>query len=297
MKRWQYCMGVLLASTLAGCLLPEATPTSSWWRQVQSQTRVAGPDVVYLEYATIEQPLATPYLNEGVWQTTDEQILPLRTRSLLNEHGFRVGLVGIVPSPLQALLTSEGTCRHPRAIQQRAGYPTAIPLNGEISRCTLRLPKLPGSGPEPARELQAADFAFHIVPEQEAEQRIRLSITPQVRHGQPEHWVVDASGERRWSPVGERPIERFERLSFSVSVAPHEYLLIGTEVGRRNTLGHHSLIALHGDNPQQRLLVVRAWSAHSLPATHQGSHSSGMEGAPLAQQAGRAVVRGASPQR
>src|SRR5437870_10332225 len=101
----------LLAGLLAGCATGTPAPATSWLRRFQQLDIPTGPDVVNMEVVLLERPVGDSYLDHELWQTADEQVVPLERKAVLEENGFRVGQIGgQTPVGLQALLTSERSC-------------------------------------------------------------------------------------------------------------------------------------------------------------------------------------------
>src|SRR5688572_25631778 len=107
----------LLAVCLAGCTRPEVVHTTAWLDRLRAGAGPTGPDVVQIDVALIERPAADAYLNSGLWQFVDEQVVVLERKAVLADNGFRVGQVGgITPAGLHDLLTSERSCANPRRL-------------------------------------------------------------------------------------------------------------------------------------------------------------------------------------
>src|SRR5207302_21931 len=99
-----------------------------------------GPDVVQIEMVLLERPLNDRYINDELWQAADEQVVPLESKAVLEENGFRVGQIGgLTPAGLQTLLTSEQSCADPRLLFARAGRAHDLPLGPVLSRCQFRM--------------------------------------------------------------------------------------------------------------------------------------------------------------
>jgi hypothetical protein len=94
--------------------------------------------------------------------------------------------------------------------------------------------------------------------------------------------------------------QRFSSLSWEITLAPNDYLLIGGRYDRPNTLGWQSFIRTDEDTPVQRLLVIRTTrSASSVENEIASSPSrkpiSYPQSPSLAAQASGTALRGNGP--
>jgi hypothetical protein len=285
----------LLAVALAGCFTGQP---------VRSLSRLgpgafAGPngaDVVQIDVAVVERPLGDRYLNRDLWQLADEQSFwqgAPEQKGALEGNGFRVGqFVGLPPALLQGLLTSPRSCPDPHRLTVRAGNPTAVNLGPVWKRCDYQLQQ----GPEVAAvELADAQCLLEVVPTLTDDGRTLLRFTPCVRHGQPllvPRATQDPSGWRRWECSARQAEEAYAVLSWELTVAPNEYVVVGTLAGRRDTLGQRCFVGGEGSEGVQRLLVLRTGRslAPAAPPDEEFARSP-----PIALRAGWATARGRAP--
>src|SRR5260370_27198128 len=110
-----------------GCVLE--SPTTGLWNRIHPFQGPTGADVIQLDVAVLEAPVADPILNQDLWKLADELELTPETQTLLEKNGLRIGQIGgIAPNELQALLTSERTCVFSRRIQLPSGSPRSFVL-------------------------------------------------------------------------------------------------------------------------------------------------------------------------
>ncbi|HEY8503688.1 MAG TPA: hypothetical protein VIL46_03845 [Gemmataceae bacterium] len=288
----------VLAGLVCGCLLPEREPSASWWQRFRDFNGPQGPDVVFLEVARVEQPLADPYLDRGVWRELDEQVVPIPRKALLNANGVRVGVTGgILPAELHALLTSEGSCREPRRHRLRAGNVEELTLNGPLPECRFERVRQPGGEGE-AVEFTQAEWVLLVTPHLGEDGRVRLHFLPELRHGEKKFWRPGAGGDGGLSLQGRQAAERFDELAWELSLSPNEYAVVGTRCSEPDSVGYQWLIGTRGANPVQRLLVIRAGRVAPAPLGETAAPPGGdRHPPPLALQAKHTVARGAEPDR
>jgi hypothetical protein len=265
MRRWLAVLIALGCASLAGCLSGNRERTT-----VRSHSPpmagVVGDDVVYLDYAIIERTLGDPFLTRQLWSEADEEVIrvegepaaSLERKTVLENNGFRVGQVGgLLPTKLQDALDSRRGCEK-RQIQMHAGRETVIACGSPWPHCRCRLARDERLA---STEFDKAQCELAIVPTLE-EGHIRLRFTPRLRHGDVRAAfvsVTDADGQLRWDRQEQAAEEVYPWLSWTLTVAPDDYVVLGTLLDSGATLGEHFFLTCEEDRPVvQRLLVLRA---------------------------------------
>jgi hypothetical protein len=282
----------LLAGALAGCFTGQPERSLSRLGPVPFGGP-AGEDVVQIDVAVVERPLGDRYLNGDLWQLADEQGVTLERKAVLEENGFRVGSVGgLLPAGLQGLLTSPRSCPEPHRLAVRAGNATAVRLGPAEGTCRFEV----RSGAEAAAvELADAQCLLEVVPTLTDDGRTLLHFTPHVRHGQPRmvpRATQDPSGWRRWECSASQPEETYAVLSWELTVAPNEYVVVGTLLGKPDTLGQRCFAGGEGAEGVQRLLVLR--TGRSLPPAAPADEEFARS-PPIALRAAWGTARGQAP--
>lgn len=297
MRRWLAVLIVWGCTALTGCLSGNRERTT-----VRSHSPpmagVVGDDVVYLEYAVIERTFGDPFLTRQLWSEADEEVIrvegdpaaSLEQKTVLENNGFRVGQIGgMMPTKLQDALDSRRGCEK-RQIQMHAGRETLLACGSPWPHCCCRLAH--------GEHLSSTDFdkaqcQLAIVPTLEDEGRIRLRFTPHLSHGEVRAAfvpVTDADGQLRWDRQEQAAEEEYPWLSWTLTVAPEEYVVLGALLDSGATLGEHFFLTCEEDRPiVQRLLVLRA--------IHVPTPANPLEGElgrcpPLALRAGMITARG-----
>jgi hypothetical protein len=283
---------VLIALLAAGCLpARQGSETSFVAHRFPDNARG---DVVRVDVAVIERPAGDYYLNRTLWDLADEQTVDLERKSALNDNGFRVGVIGgLLPADLLALLTSSRSCADPHRLQLRAGNSTPIALGPEHAHCSYTL--YAGARAVPV-ELKNARCLLQLEPVPIEGGRTTLRFTPVVKHGPAKREprvVHEASGEYRWDMEFHQAAETYASLSWEVTVAPEEYVVVGTRLDREDTPGQLFFVDTESATPTQRLLVIR--TGRFLPEESPAEQGPAGAVAPLALQAGWRSARGATP--
>jgi len=266
MRCWLAVLVTLAVTALGGCFSGNknrATARSS----MPPLAGVVGEDVVYLDVAVLSRTLGDVFLNHELWKEVDEEVVhignepavSLERKRALEKNGFRVGQVGgLLPSKLHDLLTCERSCQT-RQIQLHAGHATVLPCGPPWPECRYRL-----FHDDQATELvfEKAQCELEVVPSLAGEGRVRLRFTPRIKHGQLETAFVptrDANGVFRWDRQEQQAEEVYPWLSWTLTLVPNEYVVLGALVENGDTLGEQFFLTCEEDRPiVQRLLVLRA---------------------------------------
>lgn len=258
MRRGRGLAVMLMAGLLVGCSANETVRSTSWLSRLRPLQGPPAANAVLVEVALIERPVGDPYLNRQLWELADEQSVPLERKAIIQDNGFRVGLIGgMPPAELQALLTSERSCANPRRIQRLSGDPTTLLLGLTRPRCQFKLQQ---DGSPQLVALEQAECALIVTPTLAADGRTRLQFTPQVRHGETAlvpRPAQDRSGTYSWMLQEQRPTETYSAMGWEVTLAANEFLVVGGRFDRPQSLGHCFFVRADEPSPVQRLLVVR----------------------------------------
>lgn len=237
---------------VCGCVVPGMTrPEAS----TTSMKPVAGPlgaDAVGLEVSVLEVPVGDRYVNRGLWETIDEQVIAFDRKAAIDDNGFRVGLVGGVrPTEFDDLLTSPRTNSGGHWHQMRAGRAKIVTIGGPRPICEFRL--VADGQPGAITAIEKARCALQITPTLTADGTVKLAFVPLVQHGSRPVWLTPITGDEPAIPA-----DQFPALGWEVTVAAGEFVVVGAQFAKPETLGHACFIDPDGTKPVQRLLAVRA---------------------------------------
>jgi hypothetical protein len=246
-----------------------------------------------MDVALIERPIGDPFINREIWLIADEQTIPFERKSVLEENGFRVGLIGgTTPAGLQALLTSEKTCVG-RRLFLHSDKSTSLALGPAMAGSSFEL----GQGVGTAASLQRAECILEATPSIDKKGAIHLQLTPQVKYGQTQMVPSVAEDRSGWALVEQTPTETFTALRFDIALCPNQYAVIGAVSDQPDSFGCRCFVRGDEPAPVQRLLVIRAWRAGpSSGADTTGisqEHSARVQ--PLASQAAFTPIGVSSP--
>jgi hypothetical protein len=279
----------------AGCAPVDAVRSTSWLPHRRVFQGPTGPDVVQMRVAVLE---CTPgeaewrYLNGELWQLADESLIEEDRRQAMTESGFRVAKVGTQPpARLLSLLTSKRFNPAPRELSFRTGDPKPLYLGPALAHCRYQT----GRDVEPL-DLEQADCKLVVVASRAPDGKTLLRLTPEVEHGEAKNvYRVDPQAGSFLS-VPERPAETYPQMAWEADLGLNEYLIVGGNYDRTETLGHQFFVRPDETVPVQRLLVIQMGAAPAESPAPQPPAAGGKGRAvPVALQAAGSGVRGAAP--
>jgi hypothetical protein len=269
----------LLPAALAGCLHEADRPR--WFDQLPLLGGIPDGDTAAVEYVVVERP-AGDEINRRVWDRIDEQILPFEARALLEETGLRVGIASeSAPGPLRKMIEDPRTNRGHRGRLFALDKPAPLAVGTALARAEFAVPAPDGGEANFARD--AASLGFEITVRDAGEGKVVIHLAPNARYQDPNRLLPIDGGIR-----GEAT-ESFPGAAFDVTVAPTEYLVIGTDWYWEGTFGHLLFTGGTDERPVQRLLVLRG-TRTKAEGSAPGDKSA--QAPPLASQT---AARGARP--
>jgi hypothetical protein len=290
MRPWRVLFLAMLLPALPGCFtarpgLPQAA--------LPDPPSGGSQDAFYLLVAVVERPVADGYLNDGLWEWVNEQLLEPELKGKLLDNGFRVGVLGGNPPAAFQNLLSERSCPNPRRIALRPNTSTSIALGGWWSQCVFRL--YPEDEPT-LIDLAQAQCQLQVTPAPAGNGQVSLHFTPSVKHGPQAVTpcaVLEPDGTRHWDLRAEQAVQSFDWLSWDLRVDPSQFVVIGTELNRTDSLGRRCFLFTETETPVQRLLVLRTMHSASDPLL---ADKQTLRSPPLALQAGSSdSVRATAP--
>jgi hypothetical protein len=273
---------------LAGCFTASQERPTGLVERLKPFAGLNGADTVTLVIAPLELPVGDRYLNDGLWATADEHILDLDRKAVLEDNGFRIGMLGgIPPAEYLNLLTSPRTNPNARRSFTRAGTAKTV-LLGEAH--PLLHVQVRADGQSTPAEFTQAQCVLQITPTLATDGGVKLAFQPVVQHGSKVLWALAADGQMPLQ--GQQSIQRYPALEWEVTLNGPEYVIIGTRFDQVETLGHGFFVHADAAKPVQRLLAICA-SRVTPEASAEGSDATRRSPAvpPLALQA-MTTIRG-----
>jgi hypothetical protein len=261
MRRWGAGVLVVVCLCLGGCLSGEQGHTSAMLSRMHIPHTTLGPDGALVDIVLVERPLGDPFLNGELWTNTDCQVVGLEKKALLDDNGFCVGqVIGMNPAKLQNLIQSNRYCVTSRRQLLPAGTPTTVAMGPPQARCEFRVKTDDGNHDI---DLDQGQCTICIVPSLTNDGRTRLKFTPQVLYGSTVPDIQVAPDRLNFLYQWKRPNKIYDALSWEVTLAPNQYLVIGTHFDENvpedapQSLGSQCFLQDGSGGFKQRILVIR----------------------------------------
>ncbi len=256
-----------LTAVLGGCALfgsADSPLSTSSNRPVLPPLRPAA-DAVHLQVVFVERPVGDTLSSDLVWKDLDTVgALPLRTRTTLLDHGFRVGQAGASPPPaLQTLLgmTDEITNFDEgdevgfrgRRLGIRNGQETEIQTSEIWPERQMVFHSERG---DETIDFTQARCVLRLKPVRQSNGWVRIDLTPEIHHG--DSRMRPTAGDEGWALKGGQKADVRHALKFSVMLNTGEFAVIGGDSLRPETPGA-SFFERESENGGrvQRVLILR----------------------------------------
>ena len=265
---YRFALAVVALASAVGCQSlgePGKLTSDSLLKAAQATPGAVTLDIYWARTTIDDQRFA-----EALWQSVEEDRLPVEVRRALADQGLRAGVVGGSPSSeLMELLNPNGTT--PQANDQ------SMLLAAKPPKVTRRLKQI---GLSQRLELQATDSArpFTLL-ENENHQlvgrqypdaqgiyafqavsrngdRVEMELIPELHHGQP-HMQYRTPGQGMIVQQLARDAEGFDNLRIAAELAPGEMLVVTSLPDSEHRLGglfHHTEVETF---TEQKYLLVR----------------------------------------
>jgi hypothetical protein len=227
-------------------------------------------DTVGLEIAFLKLPPTAASQATLVWNDVDETRLPNELRRRLDANGIRCGCFGAqMPEPLRQLIdqatesqtgsaedgvqVGAGPVHTRRQLQSRTAQRNEI-LASQILPQIAVLNNV--GGQIVGNTYHDAQCVWNLKTFPQGDGRVRLQLTPEVHHGQPQNqWIGQSTGIFRQVTARKRKV--FDDLRIEIDLNPgHTCLLSATDPVKG--LGHHFFTYGTGaETPGPKLLLIR----------------------------------------
>ncbi len=233
-------------------------------------------DSVIVEMTTVEIAAENLKDDQQLWSKVDEQHLPVEVRRRLAAAGVRCGVAGTeLPAAVQTALTEvhdepqvastdgqllsvNGPRR--RRLQCRSGERHQLLLaevQDELSVLWRDEGRVRGTTFSAAQPM----FVLRAFPEQSGQ--VRIVLTPQILHGDPETRWVGRDGMFLMETGKQQ--EKFDDLAMELTLSPGEYLLVGSS----DAGGGLGECLFHApDHPGRRKVIVFRLAQTQLDDLH-----------------------------
>lgn len=252
-------MGRVLAATVtllaAGCLFPKAADLrpATLWDRVRGGTT----DGLVIRTGLLDRPAGDAYLGQDLWATAGRPLPPELT-TLLAHNGLRVGVFsGIIPGEFDKLVRSDEALVGALDRAFRPGTPRVVPVNGPIDRATVSVLNDLAADPTPL-DMAAVECGLQITARPTASDLVELVCEPQIQHGDRQTLLKPTADNTGFTSQERKPLKTFPALTFTVTLGPADYLVVGPTAEPAGQLGGAFFVDPTPGRVRQRVLVVRA---------------------------------------
>ncbi|MCA9167439.1 MAG: hypothetical protein KDB23_07205 [Planctomycetales bacterium] len=242
------------------------------WKETASEgfklpTTRMSPDSIGIELTFVRVPLEQSDLNATLWPQIDEQAIEPEARHHLHANGFRCGIVGLqMPTELRELLDNqEVATRLDQAVttkldvlaqnqrsQYRSGQRFEI-ISSDV-RDELVVLHRALDGKLCGQPFSQAQCVLAAKPFPQGDGSVRVELTPEVHHGQPQAtWV---GGQGTFQKLTGRQREVYQDLLMGLNFQPGQTIVLSCTPDRKG-LGHNFFVEDGRGDPQQKLLLIR----------------------------------------
>ena len=243
------------------------TPTSA----TGPAGEVIAPRRCTLRVAILSRPSGDPALNEKLWGSADEQVIPPEARHALEANGLRLGVItGDLPPAARAVLDAPP----PRQVDPK----TLLLPDGETSLVEVRPAAAQASlllnlrGATAGKDYHEARGSFRLTPSAAEGEGVRLRLVPEVDHGPVTSRYAGAPtagpfDSQQFIIKNGQEEETFADLAASPTIRPNQVAVLGCLPGRRGSIGDFLLTETEPGSDRLVQKVVLIWATAVSPST------------------------------
>lgn len=230
-----------------------------------------GPKRVGMKIATLIAPLKDKSIDEAIWRTADEQVLPTALKESLRRNGIRIGMLrSSLPSEVEELMKHSGPTGQivePLVVNQPFNEPVKIATAEARPEISLLVDS--GNGVAGKVFKDASGF-FRVAGLLDDQAGVILKVTPEIHHGKNASQITPSQeGSNPFEP-GQLLIksgqaeEMFRDLAANVRIEPGHCLVIGLDSEHEGGLGWFLLTDPPKEEKEtrQKMILVWAWNAN-----------------------------------
>lgn len=269
-----------------------------------------GPRRVGLKIATLSGTLQDAAIDQAIWRTTDEQVVPKELRDLLRNNGLRIGLLrSSLPAEVDELMEHGGHAGQkvePLVVNQPVNEPVKLATAEKSAEASLLID---AAGKVQGKSYKDLSGFIRLTTSMDEQKGIVLKVTPELHHGEFKARVAPVgSVENPFEPAQmslktQQEEELFRDLAANIRVEQGQCLVIGLDSSRQGGLGWYLLTSppQTDKETQQKLILVWAWNAGreatlDIPNIVQANSRQSKSFQPLESPPGEMLARKEKPQ-
>ena len=229
-----------------------------------------GPRRVGLKIATLSSTLQDPAIDQAIWRTTDEQVVPKELRDLLRNNGLRIGLLrSSLPAEVDELMEHGGHAGQkvePLVVNQPVNEPVKLATAEKTAEASLLID---AAGKVQGKSYKDLSGFIRLTTSMDDQKGVVLKVTPELHHGEiksriaPVGTVENPFEPAQMSLKNQQEEELFRDLAANIRLEQGQCLVIGLDSSRQGGLGWFLLTSPPETDKetQQKLILVWAWNA------------------------------------
>ncbi len=260
------CLIGVAVTCVGGCLEhpAKARPSSVLAERLRPKTIDPGPDGLFMDVIYLERPFGDTELNRELWAPADAEVADIEKRRVLEEHGFRVAVLGgQLPAVIKQLFhVDELAPSESGHLLMQSGNPTTIQTSGDY-------PSWPEAGPDGTPKYVNAAGVLRAVPRITPDGCVKLAIYPEIQHGNVRREFVPTAeprGAMDWTIKVGRQTKPFDALNFSLTLRAGQYLMLSCDTADAESLGARFFTRVKDGRTLQRVIMIEAEPSRSALA-------------------------------
>jgi hypothetical protein len=279
---------VMLVSTasaslliVVGCALDKdgVQPGKTYARIGGHSGQILEPKRCLLKVAIVSRPFDDPAINEVVWKSADEQIIPPKERHAWEVNGLRVGrIIGELPLELEAIMND--TTSHqkvsPTNFIVESGEPTLIKISDPVDEACLILNR---GNRVYANDRKDVSGYFRAIAEHAGANNVSLRLVPEIHFGPIQRTFQTVPNAAAINPQAfqinnGQEEDTIRELGTSLMLEPGQVAVIGCRPELKRGLGTFFFTqpVAHSDQRMEKLILI--WASRNLQGVGPDDRSS-----------------------
>ncbi len=257
--------------TVVGCALDKdgAKPGQTFGRIGGHGGEVLEPKRCLLKVAILSRPFGDPAINDVVWKSADEQVIPLKDRRAWEVNGLRVGrIIGEFPLELEAIMND--TTSHQKVTPTNFfiedGEPTLIKVSDPVEEASLLLNR---DNRVFGNDYKDVSGYFRATAQHDGPNNVSLRLVPELHYGpilRTFQTVPNAAaiGPQEFKINNGQQEDTIRELTTSLTLEPGQVAVIGCRPEQKRGLGtfFFTQTVAHSDQRTQKLILI--WASRNM---------------------------------
>jgi hypothetical protein len=213
------------------------------------------------------RPLEDEVLGDVLWNAADVQSVPDEARQVLAANGLRAAVItGELPTQVQAVLDAPPPNRiDPMILVLNNGDGLGVPIGTDTAKLEIMFNR---QGKVVGKTFEDARGQLRISANQDADEGVKVRITPELHHGPVRQgWEAAPGGgsfaPHQFVPKNGQTEESFRELAVELNLRPGQVAIISGVPERQSNLGSFLFTAQDGTSDRIIRKVLFIWAARA----------------------------------